>query len=77
MRRLIRLKWVGTWSAAERLLRLFRVSWNRDGPGYREQLTLGWHPVLWRFERAWNGWTVTAFGLRSHYKVAGGGRFPD
>jgi len=60
-----------------RLLRLFRVTWQRgtvgDGKGYSNKLTLGLRPRLFGFRREYGGWLLTLFGLRLHYDRSYGG----
>lgn len=63
-------KWVGRYSEPEKLLRLFRVVWERGR--YSAKLTFGFCPI---FDVHFERWKVRFLGLRLHYKRSCGGRF--
>lgn len=76
---IMRVKWLGRWDARNRLLRLFRVMWERgqvgDGKGYSVKLSVGLGSTLLHWRRESDGWILAALGVRLHYRWSYGGRF--
>jgi hypothetical protein len=76
------VKYVGTWSSRERLVRVARIVW-RGGPagscpgqpggGYTAKLSIGLCPALLSFNREYPGWILTLCGVRLHYDRSYGG----
>lgn len=62
-----------------KLLRLFRIIWDRgdvgDGKGYSNSFSVALTPTLLRFRRECDGWIATVFGVRIHRQWSWGGRF--
>ena len=75
----MRWKNVCTWSAHDRKLRLFRLTWERgtvgDGHGYSSMFTLGVSPQLYGWYRGFRDYRLTLVGLVFHYKRSYGGHF--
>jgi hypothetical protein len=73
------LKRVMRYDSDNRMFRLFRIMWERgvvgDGNGYSAKVSLALTPRLFRWQREGDGWLLTFFGLRLHYRRSYGGRF--
>jgi hypothetical protein len=76
------LKWVGTWSPREKMLRVCRFVY-RGGPrgslpgqpggGYTAKLSLALRPSLFSFKRSRHEWEATLLGVRIHHQKSFGG----
>lgn len=71
----LRLKRVFRYDGSQKLVRLFRVMWERgtvgDGKGYSAKLAIGLRPSLFHYDDG----RLTIFGLRVHYARSYGGIF--
>lgn len=71
-------KLVLRYDPTNKLLRICRAMWTRgefgEG-GYSAKLSLGLHPVLFRWRREFSGWSLSILFLRLHYMRSFGGRF--
>jgi hypothetical protein len=71
-------KRVMTYSDRERMVRLFRLIWERGEVGhggYSAKFTVGLAPKLLIWRREWDGWLLYLLGVRLHFKRSWGGRF--
>lgn len=73
----IRFKRVFRWDSHNKLLRLFRIMWERgnvgDGRGYSAKFSLACTPRIIGWHRGMFDWALTVLGLRVHYLRAYGG----
>ena len=72
-------KWVGTWSPAEKKIRLFRFGCNRRYiPEVQRWISRSLSFTIWfrrpfSFEKTSEGWYLTIFCFGVHFKEAWGG----
>lgn len=75
----MKLRFVGRWDSALRILRLARLVWSRgkvgDGNGYSAQLSLALSPRLFKVRCEWQSWMLTLLGVRVHFQCSFGGYF--
>lgn len=61
----------------QRLIRLFRLMWQRgimgNGVGYSAMFSVGLYPRLFRWERSRDEWRLWFCGLRLHWQRSFGG----
>lgn len=75
----MRFKWVGRWDSRNRVLRLFRVMYEKqDGSPYGRSTKIGvaLAPRLFRWlDEGMDGWVLTVLGVRLSKHHAWGGRY--
>lgn len=70
------VKWVGTWSPQERMVRVARLVWSRGFMtmgGYTAKVSVGLRPALFSAHSDCDGWRLTLLGVRLHYQRSYGG----
>jgi hypothetical protein len=71
----LKVKWIGRYDPGPKWLRLCRIMWRFEAPGYRRKISITLCRCLFRFERDYAGWMLTLLFVRLCYERAYWGLF--